>query len=114
LGLRAGMPSEFAVRESGTSREQNEKTLANRPAVGKGLPLLEVLDRLAAGANLSEVMAGTGLSDNELRACFGNAADRIRQSGTAKGANEILLDWREVTLPEALEIIADHAISKRL
>ena len=106
------MPSGFAVWESGISREQNEKTSANRTADGKGLPLLEVLDRLAVGASLDEIMAGTGLSHGELRVCFGRAAERIRQSEVQKPAKDCLVDWREVTLPAALEIIANHAINK--
>jgi hypothetical protein len=108
------MPSGFAVWESGTSLEQNEKTSANRTADGNGVPLLEVLDRLAVGASLDEIIAATGLSHSELRVCFGKAAERIRQSETKKPAKDCLVDWREVTLPAALEIIADHAISKKL
>jgi hypothetical protein len=113
VSCKVSVPSRCVVREVVTSSKRNERSPRKRAAGGRGLALLEVLDRLAAGASLGEVMAATGLSDSELRVCFQNAAERIRRSKAKKPGNDVILDWRDVSLAEALHIIADHAIKKK-
>ena len=54
-------------------------------------------------------MGATGLSKIELRACYANAAERIRNNEIRMAAKQPTLDWREVTVVDALKIIADHA-----
>ena len=103
------MSSSFVMRESMTSSERNEQEPEKR-ADGNILPLIDVLDRLAGGASLDEVITATSLSESDIRTCFKHAAENLRQSKREMLAKRPILDWREVTIAETLEILANYAV----
>ena len=92
----------------------------NQPAAEGAQPeqatarILELLDRLAAAEGLGNAASATGLTEEQLRLSLREAAQIIRKSqeDPIKKRWPLLgsiLDWHEMTLSEALEILADHA-----
>jgi hypothetical protein len=77
--------------------------------------VLELLERLAAGERLVDAPIAMGLSQEHARAIFAQAAGIVRQSlqdpSTKKRwpLQASLLDWQEMTIAEALEILANRA-----
>lgn len=79
--------------------------------------ILELLDKLAAAEGLGGAVSATGVSEDQMRDSLRQAAQIIRknQDVSAKKRWPLLgsiLDWREMTVAEALEILADHANPK--
>ena len=92
----------------------------NQPAAERAQPenasarILELLDRLAAAEGLGNAASATGLTEEQLRLSLREAAHIIRKSqeDPIKKRWPLLgsiLDWHEMTISEALEILADHA-----
>ena len=76
--------------------------------------ILELLDKLAAVEGFGNAAAATGISEDRLRASLRQAAFIIRrnQERPVKKRWPLLgsiLDWHEMTVAEALEILAEHA-----
>ena len=81
--------------------------------------ILELLDKLAAAEGLGNAASATGTSEEQLRASLRQAAEIIRknQEPARKKRWPLLgsiLDWKEMTVEEALEILADHATNHEL
>jgi hypothetical protein len=75
------------------------------------LRMLELLERLAGGERLTDAPIAMGLSQDDARSIFAKAGVIVRRTletapkhWPAKGT---LLDWREMTVVEALEILGD-------
>ena len=92
----------------------------NQPAAERAQPeqatarILELLDKLAAAEGLGNAASAAGLTEDQLRLSLREAAQIIRknQGDLVKKRWPLLgslLDWREMTVAEALEILADHA-----
>lgn len=92
----------------------------NQPAAERAQPeqatarILELLDKLAAAEGLGNAASATGFTEDQLRSSLRQAAQIIRknQEYPVKKRWPLLgsiLDWREMTVAEALEILADHA-----
>jgi hypothetical protein len=75
------------------------------------LRVLELLERLGNGEELAQAALAMGLNQEAAHASFRTAADIVRQSIAAKRwpARGSLLNWNEMTVAEALEILSDHA-----
>ena len=92
----------------------------NKPAASNAHPeqaterILELLDKLAAAEGLGNAASATGFSEDRLRSSLRQAAhiirknqeDPVRRRWPLLGS---ILDWQEMTVAEALEILADHA-----
>ncbi len=77
--------------------------------------ILELLDKLAAAESLAGAATAAGLNEDQTRASLRQAAEIIRknqQPPIKKHFKGSLLDWREMTVAEALEILGDHAINQ--
>ena len=92
----------------------------NHPAAERAQPeqatarILELLDKLAAAEGLGNAASATGFTEDQLRSSLREAAQIIRknQGDLVKKRWPLLgslLDWREMTVAEALEILAEHA-----
>ncbi len=92
----------------------------NQPAAERTQPepatarILELLDKLAAAEGLGNAASATGFTEDQLRSSLRQAAKIIRknQEDPAKKRWPLLgsiLDWHEMTVAEALEILAEHA-----
>jgi len=95
----------------------------NKPAASKAQPeqaterILELLDKLAAAEGLGNAASATGCSEDQLRSSLRQAAliirkkqeDPVKKHWPLLGS---LLDWQEMTVAEALEILADHATNQ--
>jgi hypothetical protein len=80
---------------------------AQEPELAK---ILELLERLAAGERLTDAPIAMGLSQDEARSMFAKAGLIVRQTTQAEGLKRwpvkaSLLDWRKMTVAEALEIL---------
>ena len=76
--------------------------------------IIELLDKLAAAEGLGDAASATGFSVEQLRSSFRQAAQIIRKSEEDPVMKRwpllgSLLDWHEMTVAEALEILAHHA-----
>ncbi len=92
----------------------------NKPAAERTQPeqatarILELLDKLAAAEGLGNAASATGFTEDQLRTSLRQAAQIIRKN-QENPVNKrwpllgSLLDWHEMTVAEALEILADHA-----
>ena len=79
--------------------------------------ILELLDKLAAAEGLGNAVAATGISEDQMRASLRQAAQIIRKNQESPARKRwpllgSILDWHEMTVAEALEILGDHAISR--
>ncbi len=92
----------------------------NTPAAEQTQPeqatvrILELLDKLAAAEGLGNAASATGLTEDQLRSSLRQAAQIIRknQENPIKKRWPLfgsILDWHEMTVAEALEILAEHA-----
>jgi len=97
----------------------------NNPAAPKAQPeqaterILELLDKLAAAEGLGNAASATGCSEDQLRLSLRQAAQIIRknQEDPVRKRWPLLgsiLDWQEMTVAEALEILADHATQQEV
>jgi hypothetical protein len=97
----------------------------NKPAASKAQPeqaterILELLDKLAAAEGLGNAASASGCSEDQLRSSLRQAAHIIRrkQEDPVKKRWPLLgsiLDWQEMTVAEALEILADHATKQEV
>jgi acyl-CoA reductase-like NAD-dependent aldehyde dehydrogenase len=78
--------------------------------------ILELLDKLAAAEGIGSAAEATGVSEDQVRASLRQAADIIRQNREPLIKRRwprqgTLLDWRDMTVEEALDILADVAIN---
>ena len=92
----------------------------DRPAAERSQPeqatarILELLDKLAAAEGLGNAASATGFTEDQLRSSLKQAAQIIRknQENPIKKRWPLfgsILDWHEMTVAEALEILAEHA-----
>ena len=91
----------------------------NQPAAERTQPeqatarILELLDRLAAAEGLGNAASATGFTEDQLRASLRQAAQIIRKNQEPIKKRWPLLgsilDWHEMTVAEALDILAEHA-----
>ncbi len=92
----------------------------DRPAAERSQPeqatarILELLDKLAAAEGLGNAASATGFTEDQLRSSLKQAAQIIRknQENPIKKRWPLfgsILDWQEMTVAEALEILAEHA-----
>jgi hypothetical protein len=91
----------------------------NQPAAERAQPeqattrILELLDKLAAAEGLGNAASATGFTEDQLRSSLRQAAQIIRKSQEPLKKRWPLLgsilDWHEMTVAEALEILAEHA-----
>ena len=91
----------------------------NQPAAERAQPeqatarILELLDKLATAEGLGNAASATGFTEDQLRSSLREAAQIIRKNQEPVKKRwpllGSLLDWREMTVAEALEILADHA-----
>ncbi len=77
--------------------------------------ILDLLDKLAAAEGLGNAASATGFTEDQLRSSLRQAAQLIRkkQEDPVKKRWPLLgsiLDWREMTVAEALEVLAEHAL----
>lgn len=77
----------------------------------------ELLSKLAAADNLANAAAFAGVTDDQARLALKRAAEIIRsmpkhQPPKKWPSTGSIMDWREMTVAEALEILAEHAISQ--
>ncbi len=80
--------------------------------------ILELLDKLAAVEGLGNAATAAGFTEDQLRTSLRQAAQIIRknQENPVKKRWPLLgsiLDWHEMTVAEALEILADHAMAQQ-
>jgi hypothetical protein len=82
--------------------------------------IIELLEKLAAAEeSLSSAAASAGFSVDQAQASLLQAAQMIRKNRASPPANRrfpllgSILDWREMTVAEALEILAEHATSEQ-
>jgi len=81
--------------------------------------LLDLLEKLAAAESLGEAAASVGVSEDQARTSLRRAADIIRKAHPAPAKQRwpllgSILDWKEMTVAEALEILADQATHPEL
>jgi len=91
----------------------------NEPAAERAQPeqatarILELLDKLAAAEGLGNAASATGFTEDQLRSSLRQAAQIIRKNQEPVKKRWPLLgsilDWHEMTVAEALEILAEHA-----
>ena len=96
-----------------TSDESNTAASRTQPEQATER-ILELLDKLARAEGLGNAAAATGYSEDQMRTSLREAAQIIRkhQENPVRKRWPLLgsiLDWQEMTLAEALEILADHA-----
>ncbi|WP_127078645.1 hypothetical protein [Rhodomicrobium lacus] len=70
--------------------------------------ILDLLEKLAAAESLQGAAAAAGVGEDQMRAGLRQAASLIRREG-APAAD----DWRELSVAEALSILADHGIGQK-
>ena len=97
-----------------TTSDENQPAAERAQSEQTAARILELLDRLAAAEGLGNAASATGLSEDQLRSSLREAAQIIRkgQEDPIKKRWPLLgsiLDWHEMTVSEALEILADHA-----
>ena len=96
----------------------DEKTAAENAQPEEATALiLELLDKLAAVEGLGDAATATGITEDRLRLSLREAAQIIRrnQENPLKKRWPLfgsILDWHEMTVAEALEILADHAVQQ--
>jgi hypothetical protein len=76
--------------------------------------ILELLDKLAAVDSLGSAAAAAGVSEDEARLSLRQAAQIIRKNQVPPMKQRFpllgsILDWQEMTVAEALEILAEQA-----
>ena len=91
----------------------------NEPAAERAQPeqvtarILDLLDKLAAAEGLGNAASATGFTEDQLRSSLRQAAQIIRKNQEPVKKRWPLLgsilDWHEMTVAEALEILAEHA-----
>ena len=92
----------------------------NQPAAERAQPeqatarILQLLDKLAAAEGLGNAASATGFTEDQLRSSLREAAQIIRKNEENPVRRRwpllgSILDWHEMTVAEALEILADHA-----
>ena len=90
----------------------DDKNLAGSAGVAAEVErMLELLDRLAAGERLDDAPLAMGLSEGDARSIFAKAGLIVRQSVQPAPkrwpVRASLLDWREMSVAEALEILGN-------
>ena len=94
--------------------DENKQAASNAQPEQATERILELLDKLAAAEGLGNAASATGCSEDQLRSSLRQAAhiirkkqeDPVRKRWPLLGS---ILDWQEMTVAEALEILADHA-----
>ncbi|MBT3070379.1 hypothetical protein KKP04_05805 [Rhodomicrobium sp. Az07] len=71
--------------------------------------ILDLLEKLAAAESLQGAAAAAGVGEDQMRAGLRQAASMIRGEGGAAPAPH---DWRDLSVAEALSILADHGIGQ--
>ena len=96
-----------------TNSDENQPA-AERAQEQATTRILELLDKLAAVEGLGNAASATGFTEDQLRASLRQAAQIIRKNEENPVRRRwpllgSILDWHEMTVAEALEILADHA-----
>jgi transposase len=104
------------VRDIKVSEDHGRATgqRLSKLAIGE---ILAILDGLAAGESLTTTAAAVGISEEDVRTRLSVAAEMIRENLDSPVRKRwppraSILDWREMTVAEALEILADEAAAE--
>ncbi|MFZ1107122.1 MAG: hypothetical protein WAN43_02065 [Rhodomicrobium sp.] len=99
-----------------TTSDESERVAKQSDPEQATARIVELLEKLAAAEeSLSGAAASAGFSVDQAQASLRQAAQIIRRNRPSPPANRrfpllgSLLDWREMTVAEALEILAEHA-----
>lgn len=97
-----------------TTSDENRPAAERAQAEQSATRILELLDKLAAAEGLGDAASATGFTEDQLRLSLREAAHMIRQNqeNPVKKRWPLLgsiLDWHEMTVAEALEILAGYA-----
>ncbi len=97
-----------------TTSDESERAPGNSGAEQTNARILDLLEKLAAAESLGGVAASAGLSEDQARASLRQAAQLIRKTQASPMKQRFpllgsILDWREMTVAEALEILAENA-----
>ncbi len=97
-----------------TTSDENERAEQRSEPMDATARILYLLDKLAAAEGLGSAAAAAGVSEEEVRANLQEAAQIIRKNQALPAKKRFpllgsILDWREMTVAEALEILAEHA-----
>jgi len=74
--------------------------------------ILDLLDKLAAVESLRAAATAAGVGETQMREALRQAATMIRGGQEASSARSGSPDWRDLSVAEALSILADHGIGK--
>lgn len=82
------------------------------------LQILELLEKLAAAESLAATASAAGENEEQVRTSLRRAAEIIREGQQRKVAaveerwplKGSILDWREMSVPEALRMLSDYGI----
>jgi hypothetical protein len=99
-----------------TTTDESGRAEANPRSEDATARVIDLLDRLAAAESLGSAAAAAGFSEDEARACLRQAAQIIRKNLGSPIRQRFpllgsILDWHEMTVAEALEILAEQAAS---
>ncbi len=97
-----------------TTSDDNTPAAPRTPPEQATERILELLDKLAAAEGLGSTAVATGYSEDQMRSSLREAAQIIRKNKESPVKKRwpllgSILDWHEMTVAEALEILADHA-----
>jgi hypothetical protein len=96
-----------------TNSDENQPAAERAQSEQATARILELLDKLAAAEGLGNAASATGFTEDQLRSSLRQAAQIIRKNQEPVRKRWPLLgsilDWHQMTVAEALEILAEHA-----
>jgi hypothetical protein len=98
-----------------TPTDQNERAANLTDPEQATARIIELLEKLAAAEDLSGAAEAAGFSVDQAQASLRQAAQLIRKNRASPAAKQrfpllgSILDWHEMTLAEALEILGEYA-----
>ena len=100
-----------------TSSDEGKAAPGDMKAEQATAKILELLDKLAVAEGFGNAAAAIGTSEDEIRASLLQAAQIIRKTHEVPARKRwpllgSILDWREMTVAEALEVLADYAVAQ--
>jgi hypothetical protein len=102
-----------------TTSDESERAPEKPGAEHMTARLLDLLEKLAAAESLAEAAASVGVSEDQARASLRHAVEIIRKTRPVPVKQRwpllgSILDWKEMTVAEALEILAEQATNPDL
>ena len=100
-----------------TSSDESKAATGDMQAEQATAKILELLDKLAMAEGFGNAAAATGTNEDEIRASLRQAAEIIRKKQDLLPKKRwpllgSILDWREMTVAEALQVLADYAATQ--